>query len=70
MTASLIPKTSRKPRGMKTTMSVTIQPVRGPRGTRFAVSVEGASMRTKFARTSTFGTESAALQPPQTEENR
>lgn len=41
-------------------MNVTIQPVRGPRGTRFTVLVEGAPLRTKFAKTRSFGTEAAA----------
>ena len=43
-----------------TKMNVTIQPVRGPRGVRFAVLVEGSPLRTEFARTRSFGTESSA----------
>ena len=41
-------------------MNVTIQPVRGPRGVRFTVLVEGSPLRTEFAKTRSFGTESAA----------
>lgn len=41
-------------------MNVTIQSVRGPSGVRFTVSVEGAPLRTKFLKTRSFGTESAA----------
>jgi hypothetical protein len=41
-------------------MNVTIQPVRGPRGVRFTVSVEGSPLRTEFAKTRTFGAEESA----------
>lgn len=41
-------------------MNVTIQPVRGTRGIRFTVTVEGAPLRTKFLKTRSFGTETAA----------
>jgi hypothetical protein len=41
-------------------MNVMIRAVRGPRGVRFTVLVDGSPLRTEFAKTRSFGTESAA----------